>query len=64
VTSTAGTWQAGINGAAPGIFMPAKPQIGTGGYPEYYPGQALDSYKVIGFPGTITAPPAPTGAAS
>ena len=25
VTSTAGTWQSGVNGAAPGIFMPADP---------------------------------------
>ena len=28
ITSTSGTWQAGVAGARPGIFMPADPKIG------------------------------------
>ena len=28
VTSTAGSWQAGVNGASGGVFMPANPQVG------------------------------------
>ncbi len=56
VTSTAGTWQSGVNGAAPGIFMPADPTIGAGGYQEYYRGQALDRYKVISLSASITVP--------
>jgi hypothetical protein len=56
VTTTAGTWQAGVNGAAPGIFMPADPQVGQGGYQEYYKGQALDHYKVISLSGSIKVP--------
>ena len=28
VTNTSGTWQAGVNGARPGIFMPAHPKVG------------------------------------
>ena len=56
VTSTAGSWQAGVNGAAPGVFMPADPTIGAGGYQEYYRGQALDRYKVISLSASITVP--------
>ena len=56
VTSTAGTWQSGVNGAAPGIFMPADPSVGAGGYQEYYKGQALDQYKVVSLNGSVTVP--------
>jgi hypothetical protein len=56
VTSTAGTWQAGVNGARPGVFMPANPQVGMGGYQEYYPGQALDKYKIIKLATSVTVP--------
>ncbi len=56
VTTTAGTWQTGVNGAAPGIFMPADPQVGQGGYQEYLQGQALDKYKVISLTASINVP--------
>jgi hypothetical protein len=56
VISTAGTWKAGVKGARPGIFMPAAPQVGKGGYQEYLKGQALDRYKVTSFSGSITVP--------
>jgi hypothetical protein len=56
VTSTAGTWQTGVNGARPGIFMPADPGMSQGGYQEYLPGQALDRYKVISTTASITVP--------
>lgn len=56
VTSTAGTWRAGVDGAAPGIFMPADPTVGAGGYQEYYQGQALDRYTVISLSASITVP--------
>ena len=29
VTSTEGSWQAGVDGAKPGIFMPAHPRVGA-----------------------------------
>jgi hypothetical protein len=47
VTSTAGTWRAGVNGARPGIFMPARPRVGQTGRQEYYKGQAEDHFKVL-----------------
>ena len=60
VTSTAGTWTAGVNGAQPGIYMPSNPRVGQSGRQEYYKGQAEDHYKVIGLFGTV----APVGAAN
>ena len=55
VTSTAGTWMAGVGGAQPGIYMPAQPRVGQSGRQEYYKGQAEDHFKVIGLFGTVTA---------
>ena len=40
VTSTEGSWQAGRDGALPGIFMPARPRVGQSFRQEYYKGQA------------------------
>jgi hypothetical protein len=56
VTTTAGTWQSGVNGAGPGIFMPADPTVGAGGYQEYYKGQAVDRYLVVSLNGSVTVP--------
>jgi len=56
VASTTGTWTAGVNGAQPGIYMPAHPRIGQSGRQEFYKGQAEDRFKVIGLFGTVTAP--------
>lgn len=56
VTSTAGTWQTGVNGGGAGIFMPANPQVGMGGYQEYLTGQALDQYKVVSMNASVKVP--------
>jgi hypothetical protein len=48
VTSTEGTWLAGRDGAQPGIYMPAHPQVGRSGRQEFYKGHAEDHFKVIG----------------
>src|SRR5204863_4977934 len=47
VTSTEGTWRAGVDGATPGIFMPAHPKVGQSGRQEYYKGQAEDYFRVL-----------------
>jgi hypothetical protein len=47
VTSTSGTWRAGVAGAQPGIYMPAHPHIAQAGRQEYYKGQAEDHYKIL-----------------
>jgi hypothetical protein len=54
VTSTEGTWQAGVRGAKPGIFMPAHPRVGQSGRQEYYKGHAEDRFKVIGLFNTVS----------
>jgi hypothetical protein len=47
VTSREGSWQAGVNGAKPGIFMPAKPRVGYAGRQEYYKGHAEDHFRIV-----------------
>jgi hypothetical protein len=59
VTSTEGTWTAGVDGAKPGIYMPANPRVRQSGQQEFYKGHAEDHFKVIGLFGTV-APPGTT----
>jgi hypothetical protein len=47
VTSTSGTWQAGANGARPGIFMSAHPKVGQSFQQEFAKGEAEDHFKVV-----------------
>jgi hypothetical protein len=47
VTSTEGSWAAGVDGAQPGIFMPAEPHVGTSGLQEFLAGQAEDRFVVL-----------------
>jgi len=54
VVSTAGSWEAGVDGALPGIIMQADPQIGDVYRQEYYEGEAEDMAEVINLDGTTT----------
>lgn len=47
VTTTSGTWRAGVDGARPGIFMFAQPAVGRAGQQEFYKGQAQDRFEVL-----------------
>ncbi len=47
VTSTSGSWQAGVDGAQPGIIMPSSPQIGATYRQEYFKGEAEDMAEVV-----------------
>jgi hypothetical protein len=47
VTSTAGSWEAGVDGAQPGIIMPADPTMGLTYRQEFYAGEAEDLAKVV-----------------
>jgi hypothetical protein len=54
VTSTEGSWRAGVDDAVAGIYMPAAPHLGQSGRQEYYKGHAEDHFKVIGvFPNAV-----------
>jgi len=50
------SWQAGVDGAQPGIIMPGDPQPGDAYRQEYYPGHALDQARVVGPKGTVNVP--------
>ena len=51
-----GAWQAGVDGARPGIVMPAQPQVGDVFRPEYYRGTAEDRYRILDLSGEVTVP--------
>jgi hypothetical protein len=51
------SWRSGVDGAKPGIIMPADPQPGDRYRQEYYPpGEALDEAHVLGRRGPVTVP--------
>jgi hypothetical protein len=45
--STDGSFEAGVDGALPGIVMPADPTPGHAYRQEYYPGQAEDLGQIL-----------------
>jgi hypothetical protein len=57
VTSTEGTWTAGVAGAEPGIYMPTNPRVGETNRQEFYKGHAEDHFKVIGLFSTVAGTP-------
>jgi hypothetical protein len=56
VVSTKGSWEAGVDGAKPGIIMPADPKVGQSYRQEYYPGEAMDMAKVLSLNASVTVP--------
>jgi len=56
VVSTEGSWEAGVNGALPGIIMEASPQHGDTYFQEYAPGIAQDMATVLTTSDTVTVP--------
>ncbi len=53
---TSGSFQAGVDGAQPGIIMEAKPQIPDAYRQECYAGQAEDTAWVVGTAGSVRVP--------
>lgn len=58
LTDHDGAWEAGMNGAQPGIVMFANPAdyIGEAYHQEYYAGEAEDMGEVISLNETVTTP--------
>ncbi len=51
------SWRSGVDGAKPGIIMPAHPRRGDSYRQEYYPpGEALDQARVLGRRGPVEVP--------
>ena len=46
VVNTNGTWRAGVDGALPGIIMPAVPAVGNAYFQEQAPGIAMDMGRI------------------
>jgi hypothetical protein len=47
VVCTAGSWEAGVDGAQPGIVMPAEPTAGDAYRQQYVAGEAEDTARVV-----------------
>lgn len=56
VTTTKGSWETGVDGAKPGIVMPANPKPGPAFYSEFRPGVAEDKAKVLRTDDTLKIP--------
>jgi hypothetical protein len=56
VDSREGSWRTGVDGARPGIFMPAHPRVGRVFRQEYYPGHAEDHFRVLSRHSTVCVP--------
>jgi hypothetical protein len=56
VKTTAGSWEAGVDGAQAGVVVPANPEPGLAYRQEYYKGEAEDNGKVLALDGTADVP--------
>ena len=56
VTSREGSWLSGVDGARPGVFMPARPTIGQTFRQEYLRGHAEDHFRVLDLHATARTP--------
>ena len=56
VVSTEGSWEAGVDGAQPGVVVPAAPTAGMTYRQEYYAGQAEDNGKVLSLDEHVEVP--------
>jgi hypothetical protein len=56
VISTAGSWEAGVEGAEPGVVMPARPRVGMSYRQEYFAGEAEDSARVLSVDEKVEVP--------
>jgi hypothetical protein len=56
VSSTEGSWEAGVDGARAGIAIPAHPKVGRQYRQEYYAGQAEDMARVLSVDDQVEVP--------
>ena len=56
VVSTKGSWEAGRDGAQPGIVIPAQPEVGMSYRQEYYAGEAEDAAEVLSLDERVAVP--------
>ena len=56
VVSTEGSWEAGVDGALPGVIMPADPAVGLAYTQEHYAGEAEDKGKIVAVGERVSVP--------
>jgi hypothetical protein len=56
VTSTEGSFHAGVDGAQPGVFMTADPEVGRKFRQEWSEGHAEDQFRVMSLSSPVTVP--------
>jgi len=56
VRTTEGSWQAGVDGARAGIFMPGNPHVGQSGRQELFEGHAEDHFRVLSLNARVRTP--------
>ena len=56
ITTTAGSWEGGVDGAKPGIAMKANPQVGDSYWQEFYKGEAEDRADVLALGEGVAVP--------
>jgi hypothetical protein len=56
VISRSGSFHAGVDGAEPGVFMQARPQLGRRFRQEWYRGEAEDTFKTIDLSTRVKVP--------
>jgi hypothetical protein len=56
VVGTEGSWEAGVDGAQPGVIMPAAPEIGLTYRQEFYEGEAEDVAKAVALDEAVDVP--------
>ncbi|HKN44469.1 MAG TPA: hypothetical protein VJW23_11140, partial [Propionibacteriaceae bacterium] len=54
--STEGSFQAGVDGARPGILVPGHPKVGLEARQEFLKGQAEDHFKVLDLNTNVSVP--------
>jgi len=56
VVDTSGSFLAGVDGAQPGVFMQARPELGRNFRQEWYRGEAEDVFVAVGLDAPVTVP--------
>ena len=56
VTDTDGSFHAGVDGAQPGVYMQARPELHRKFRQEWYPGHAADQYQAVDLSAAVSVP--------
>ena len=56
VSTTAGSWEAGVDGAQPGVLVPGEPADGMTYRQEHYAGEAEDAAEVLSLDEKVEVP--------